>query len=184
MGSKFLVCFVKKKNNFKVSACFFENTSNTNSKDCTQSHIRIYVLLLNVLLLCFYCIFCHPYAVLRFSIFSSFFYSSLLHRPTHFPFWPSTFPFLSFPFHFLCTQLHSHPSLKIIREPFLFSLFPHLSLALSLFLFSSVSHPSHLCHLSLFFSHFHPFFKGTVSRDFLLLVFFMNQFPPSPWVYH
>ncbi len=25
---------------------------------------------------------------------------------------------------------------------------------------------------------------GTVSRDFLLLVFFMNQFPPSPWVYH
>ncbi len=27
-------------------------------------------------------------------------------------------------------------------------------------------------------------FKGTVSRDFLLLVFFMNQFPPSPWVYH
>jgi hypothetical protein len=26
--------------------------------------------------------------------------------------------------------------------------------------------------------------KGTVSRDFLLLVFFMNQFPPSPWVYH
>ncbi len=26
--------------------------------------------------------------------------------------------------------------------------------------------------------------KGTVSRDFLLLVLFMNQFPPSPWVYH
>ncbi len=24
--------------------------------------------------------------------------------------------------------------------------------------------------------------KGTVSRDFRLLVFFMNQFPPSPWV--
>ncbi len=23
--------------------------------------------------------------------------------------------------------------------------------------------------------------KGTVSRDFRLLVFFMNQFPPSPW---
>jgi hypothetical protein len=23
-------------------------------------------------------------------------------------------------------------------------------------------------------------FKGTVSRDFLLLVFFMNQFPPAP----
>ncbi len=33
---------------------------------------------------------------------------------------------------------------------------------------------------SLFYFHF----KGTVSRDFLLLVFFMNQFPPSPWVYH
>ncbi len=25
-------------------------------------------------------------------------------------------------------------------------------------------------------------FKGTVSRDFLLLVFFKNQFPPSPRV--
>jgi hypothetical protein len=28
------------------------------------------------------------------------------------------------------------------------------------------------------------FLKGTVSRDFLLLVFFMNQFPPSPRVSH
>ena len=27
-------------------------------------------------------------------------------------------------------------------------------------------------------------FKGTVSRDFLLQVFFMNQFPPSPRVSH
>jgi hypothetical protein len=26
--------------------------------------------------------------------------------------------------------------------------------------------------------------KGTVSRDFLLPVFFMNQFPPSPRVTH
>jgi hypothetical protein len=26
--------------------------------------------------------------------------------------------------------------------------------------------------------------KGTVSRDFRLLVFFMNQFPPSTRVYH
>jgi hypothetical protein len=26
--------------------------------------------------------------------------------------------------------------------------------------------------------------KGTVSRDFFLLVFFMNQFPPSPRVFH
>ncbi len=26
--------------------------------------------------------------------------------------------------------------------------------------------------------------KRTVSRDFLLLVFFMNQFPPSPRVFH
>ncbi len=26
----------------------------------------------------------------------------------------------------------------------------------------------------------HVVLKGTVSRDFLLLVFFMNQFPPSP----
>ncbi len=30
----------------------------------------------------------------------------------------------------------------------------------------------------------HTLFKGTVSRDFLLLVFFMNQFPPSPRVFH
>jgi hypothetical protein len=29
-----------------------------------------------------------------------------------------------------------------------------------------------------------PLFKGTVSRDFLLLVYFMNQFPPSPRVSH
>ncbi len=29
-----------------------------------------------------------------------------------------------------------------------------------------------------------PLVKGTVSRDFLLLVFFMNQFPPSPRVSH
>ncbi len=29
-----------------------------------------------------------------------------------------------------------------------------------------------------------PPIKGTVSRDFLLLVFFMNQFPPSPRVCH
>ncbi len=28
------------------------------------------------------------------------------------------------------------------------------------------------------------FLKGTVSRDFLLLVFFLNQFPPSLWLYH
>jgi hypothetical protein len=27
-------------------------------------------------------------------------------------------------------------------------------------------------------------FKGTVSRDFLLPAFFMNQFPPSPRVLH
>jgi hypothetical protein len=26
--------------------------------------------------------------------------------------------------------------------------------------------------------------KGTASRDFLLLVLFMNQFPPSPRVFH
>jgi hypothetical protein len=28
------------------------------------------------------------------------------------------------------------------------------------------------------------YIKGTVSRDFLLLVFFMNQFPPSPRILH
>ncbi len=27
----------------------------------------------------------------------------------------------------------------------------------------------------------YPVFKGTVSRDFQLRVFFMNQFPPSPY---
>ncbi len=34
--------------------------------------------------------------------------------------------------------------------------------------------------------HSRPFsrLKGTVSRDFRLLVFFMDQFPPSIWVYH
>jgi hypothetical protein len=26
--------------------------------------------------------------------------------------------------------------------------------------------------------------QGTVSRDFLLLVLFLNQFPPSPRVFH
>ncbi len=26
--------------------------------------------------------------------------------------------------------------------------------------------------------------KGTVPQDFQLQIFFMNQFPPSPWVYH
>ncbi len=25
--------------------------------------------------------------------------------------------------------------------------------------------------------------KGTVSRDVLLLIFFMNQIPPTPWLY-
>jgi hypothetical protein len=34
----------------------------------------------------------------------------------------------------------------------------------------------HICKLE--------WFKGTVSRDFLLLVFFTNQFPPSPRVFH
>ncbi len=33
-----------------------------------------------------------------------------------------------------------------------------------------------------FFGSHH--FKGTVSRDFLLLVFFLNKFPPSLWLYH
>jgi hypothetical protein len=35
--------------------------------------------------------------------------------------------------------------------------------------------------LSFFFLSF--YFKGTVSRDFRLLVFFINQFPPSTRVY-
>ncbi len=30
---------------------------------------------------------------------------------------------------------------------------------------------------------FNFLFKGTVPRDFRLLVFFMNQLPPSPWAY-
>ncbi len=33
-------------------------------------------------------------------------------------------------------------------------------------------------------SRYASVFKGTVSRDFLLLVLFMNQFAPSPRVFH
>jgi hypothetical protein len=49
------------------------------------------------------------------------------------------------------------------------------------------------CHLQCFYmiwiyqpgpSLFLVLLKGTVSKDFLLLVFFRNQFPPSPWLYH
>ncbi len=40
------------------------------------------------------------------------------------------------------------------------------------------------CHERMIFSSQFSSFKGTVPRDFLLQVFFMNQFPPSPWVYH
>jgi hypothetical protein len=36
---------------------------------------------------------------------------------------------------------------------------------------------SNLCFLTDFMSRV---FKGTVSREFRLLVFFMNQFPPTP----
>jgi hypothetical protein len=37
-----------------------------------------------------------------------------------------------------------------------------------------------LAFLTLTIVHQQNKFKGTVSRDFLLLVFFMNQFPPAP----
>ncbi len=55
-----------------------------------------------------------------------------------------------------------------------------------------------ICNNFIFFTSLHMFhlrcvmhwnfhmlvLKGTVSRDFLLLVFFMNQFPPRPRVLH
>jgi hypothetical protein len=43
MVAKLLVFLAKEKNNYKVSACFFENTYlvPTNSKDCSESRIRI-----------------------------------------------------------------------------------------------------------------------------------------------
>ncbi len=42
-----------------------------------------------------------------------------------------------------------------------------------------------MIHLILYCSSaVYPILKGTVSQDFRLLVFFMNQFPPGPWVEH
>ncbi len=41
-----------------------------------------------------------------------------------------------------------------------------------------------LCKKTISFSASSSIIKGTVSRDFLLLVFFMNQFPPSSRVFH
>jgi hypothetical protein len=41
-----------------------------------------------------------------------------------------------------------------------------------------------LCKKAISFSASSNIIKGTVSRDFLLLVFFMNQFPPSSRVFH
>ncbi len=43
-------------------------------------------------------------------------------------------------------------------------------------------HPTPNCYTDLANCRCH--LKGTVSRDFLLLVFFMNQFPPNPRVSH
>jgi len=40
------------------------------------------------------------------------------------------------------------------------------------------------CLSSKAYNDWHKIIKGTVSRDFLLLVFFMNQFPPSSRVFH
>ncbi len=40
--------------------------------------------------------------------------------------------------------------------------------------------PSCIHHKSHFIQYGHILFKGTVSRDFLLLVLFMKQFPPQP----
>ncbi len=39
-------------------------------------------------------------------------------------------------------------------------------------------------HLSVCTTFLHKKLKGTVSRDFRPLFSFMNQFPPSPRVYH
>jgi hypothetical protein len=104
--SKLLVCFVKEKNNLKVSACFFENTINTNSKDCTQSHIRISVLLLNVLLLRFYLLSPFPFlTLLHFLIFFSFFI--LLCCIVRLLFLSVPLPFLSLPLPLYSTPFSS-----------------------------------------------------------------------------
>ncbi len=47
---------------------------------------------------------------------------------------------------------------------------------------SPVSLCDSLCSMPSLYITVNWVFKGTVSRDFLLLVFFMNQFPPSPRV--
>ncbi len=50
---------------------------------------------------------------------------------------------------------------------------------------SFLSHPSsHLCICKCIYKESKTWLKGTVSRDFLLLVFFMNPFPPSSRVFH
>jgi hypothetical protein len=58
-------------------------------------------------------------------------------------------------------------------------LFNYLILLKILYIYRDLLADSFTRLASVYFS-FLGFFKGTVSRDFLLLVFFMNQFPPSP----
>ncbi len=148
MLSKFLVCFVKEKNNFKVPTCFFENTSKTN-KDCSQSHIRIYILLLNVLLLRFCLLSSFPcLTLLHFLIFFSFLSFSVASS------YPSSFLsiYLSFPF------------------PSTFSLLISILILLSKIivdLFSSVFHLSHYCPRFLFSPQFSSFFKCPPSHPML-----------------
>ncbi len=44
-----------------------------------------------------------------------------------------------------------------------------------------LTYPTYLIYLT--YLTYHTYLKGTVSRDVLLLVLFMNQFPPSPRVF-
>jgi hypothetical protein len=124
---------------------------------------------------CFASIFCHPSHVLRFTIFSSFFYPSLLHRPTHLPFCPSTFPFLSLPLSLYSTpfssfsQNHKRPlSLLSISPTYLWQ---HL-------FFSSLSLILLIIVIFLFFSRiFILFLISSVSSDALLSSFSFSH-PP------
>ena len=68
---------------------------------------------------------------------------------------------------------HPWAVLRLIPELCMVLLNPKLCYASSLN--SATPHPGTLLQLTV---------KGTVSRDFLLLVFFINQFPPSPRVFH
>jgi hypothetical protein len=79
-----------------------------------------------------------------------------------------------------CSCSHSATCVQVRRGYFLYALCNFTGIGANIS--STFTGPSWLG--TFFFSFFCWHFKGTVSRDFLLLVFFMNQFPPSPRVFH